>query len=276
MRKQGWILFLCALLASIVFIFFYRHIRPRRQFLPRPEKTITIIPGWTLRDVAMYLENENVASSTRFFSMVGFPARWTHPMFDAIRPDVSSSSILREKPNNVSFEGYLAPETYRIFADSKLEDVILKLIDVRTAQISTLKDAIKKSGRSAHAVLTMASILEQEVKSADDRRMVADIFWRRLDRGWPLEADSTVHYAVGKKKTIFTTVVDRAMKSPWNTYQYTGLPPGPICNPSVDAIHAAVYPKKNEYWFFLTAPDGSVKYARTLDEHNRNRAVFLR
>lgn len=260
------------------------------------EKTITIIPGWDLRDIAAYLQSEGLIESDQVFfsSEVGLPAhryslkaQLPLPLLaiDAWQMHIATSTfgtdlqlpVLESKPWDVGLEGYLAPDTYRIFANATVHDVVLKLLRERDAQFtSELMTAVRASGHSIHDVLTLASVVEREVRGDVDRAMVADIFWRRVDAGMPLQADSTVHYAVGKKGDLFTTVKDRESDNAWNTYKYPGLPPGPIATPSLSSIIAAIHPQKNNYWFFLTTPEGEVKYAKTLDEHNRNVQKYLR
>jgi UPF0755 protein len=235
------------------------------------EKTITIIPGWDLEDIADYLEKEGVVSSTEFYRLAGEPARLKTPSYKDF------PNVLEGKPSAVSLEGYLAPNTYRIFADAPGEEVMRKLIEARAGEFdSEMLTLFANSKRTMHQTLIIASIVEREVQSDDDRRKVADIFWRRLDAGWGLQADSTVHYAVRKKGDLFTTKDDRGRDSPWNTYKYAGLPPGPIGNPSVSAIRSAINPEGNSYWYFLTTLHGEVKYAETIEDHNRNVARYLR
>lgn len=237
----------------------------------REEKTITIIPGWDLRDIASYLETEGIASTTELYRIAGEPARLQSPAWRAL------PAVFFAKPSAVSLEGYLAPNTYRIFADATVEDIIRKLVEARAGEWdSEMLTLLAASGRTMHEVLTVASIVEREVRGSLDRREVADIFWRRLDAGWGFQADSTVHYAVGKKGDIFTTKDDRGKDNPWNTYKYAGTPPGPISNPSVESIRAALQPEKNNFWYFLTTLDGDVKYAKTIEEHQRNVARYLR
>lgn len=217
------------------------------------ERTITILPGWDLRDIADYFGKEGIVSPDDFYSAAGRPLHL---------------------PNK---EGYLAPETYRIFVDATAGDIVEKLSDERMSELTPeIRDEINASGRTLDDVMIVASIVEREVRSEEDRAKVADIFWRRLDHGWPLQADSTVHYVVGKKGDVFTTSDDRGTDSPWNTYKYPGLPPGPISNPSVESILATVHPEKNPYWFFLTTVDGEVKYAKTVEEHTTNVQKYLR
>jgi UPF0755 protein len=177
----------------------------------------------------------------------------------------------------VSFEGYLAPDTYRIYEDATLEEMIEKLIAERDLQFTEeMYRDIERSGRTVYEVITMASIVEREVRTTESRKKVADIFWRRYDMNWALQADSTVHYVVGKNGSVFTTREDRASLSPWNTYKYPGLPLGPISNPSLDAILATIYPEPNDDWYFLTTDEGEVKYAKTIEQHNANVSAYLR
>ena len=246
-----------------------------RDHANTPDRTVTIIPGWDLRDIADYVEREKWGTKEDFFTLTGDPAI-VAPFFSG-QPPIGEFSALRDKPVTVSVEGYLAPETYRLRPNATLSDIIHTLLSERDQEITTTTYvAIKNTGHTVHEILTMASILEREVRSPEDRAMVADILWRRIDEGWRLQADSTVHYAVAKKGDVFTTAADRDNSSLWNTYQHTGLPPGPICSPSVGSIDAAIHPQKNSYWYFLTTPEGDVKYAKTLEEQNKNSWKYLR
>lgn len=249
--------------------------------LQRPgvgEKEITIIPGWDLRDIADYLKQEGfVRDAEEFYAVTGFPAvNYKIEPGKAPKNDLSFDLIL-EKPEHISWEGYLAPETYRVYKNSSAKDLAQKFMRQMEKEIKPeWKTAVESSDHSWHEIITMASLLEREVRSKEDRAIVADIFWRRKAAGWAMQADSTVHYTVDKSGTVFTTKEERDNLSPWNTYKYPGLPIGPICSPSALSIEAAIYPKKNDYWYFLTTLDGEVKYARNLSEHNRNVSLFLR
>lgn len=164
-------------------------------------------------------------------------------------------------------EGYLFPDTYRFHADASAADVVGKMratFDMRMAE-----NGIVQGDGFARAV-TLASILEREVRGAEDMAQVSDVFRKRLATGMPLQADSTVNYATGENRPS-VTYEDLRVDSPYNTYKYPGLPPGPIGNPGVEAIKAALNPAKNPYYYFLTTPEGEVKYARTFEEHLGNR-----
>ncbi len=237
------------------------------------EKTITLIPGWDLNDFADYFKKESMASTSQFFALTGTPAQfgpWASSTF-------AEYSLLAGKPQNVSLEGYLAPDTYRIFQDESIESILKRLLAEREEQFTpAMLEEINRQGKTVHEILTMASVIEREVKGDLDRKKVSDLFWRRVDAGWGLQADSTVHYLVEREGDVFTRAHEREIDSLYNTYKYKGLPPGPISSPSLSSIQAAMYPEKNDAWYFLTTFEGEVKYGRTLDEHNANVQKYLR
>jgi len=120
----------------------------------------------------------------------------------------------------------------------------------------------------------MASILEGEALTTSDRKLVAGVLWRRLEIGMPLQVDATFSYVNGKT-TFELTLDDLKIDSPYNTYKYKGLPPTPINNPGLNSINAALYPTKTKYLYFLSGNDGKMHYARTFEEHKRNRQLYL-
>ena len=125
-------------------------------------------------------------------------------------------------------------------------------------------------------------MLEKEVRTPQDMPIVAGILWKRLDSGWPLQADATLQYALGYqgaektwwKKTLFET--DKEINSPYNTYQQRGLPPASIANPGLLSIRAVAFPKDSPYWYYLHDREGGIHYAQTLEEHERNIENYLR
>lgn len=239
----------------------------------RIEISITVLPGWDLRDLAKYLVQKGIAKNEdEVYTLLGKPAEYAVPSIDPLK-----ISWISGRPSRVSLEGYLAPDTYSIYTNATLEEVIEKLLRHREDQLLTLMPEIVKSGRNMHEIITMASLLEREVRSVKDKAIVADIFWKRHDVNMGLQADSTVHYATATEGQLFTTNQDRASKNFWNTYEYPALPPGPIAMPSLESIEAALRPTKNDYWYFLTTLDtGEVKYGSTLAEHNANVHKYLR
>ncbi|MCH8994659.1 MAG: endolytic transglycosylase MltG [Chloroflexi bacterium] len=205
---------------------------------------------------------------------------------DAFRQALDGSytaSFLAELPAGVGREGFLFPATYGFSRDATAEDVVRLLLDAfdqryREHILPTLAAA---DGRSLLDVITLASIVEREAQVPAERPIIAGVFLNRLAIGLPLQADPTVQYALGNDPASVQqfgfwkrelTVADLAIDSPYNTYINVGLPPGPIANPGLDAIQAALTPEDNNFLFFVACADGSGShvFAETLDEHNAN------
>ncbi len=220
------------------------------------ELTLRFIEGWNNAQIAQYLEDQGVATQAEFFEVVQKKASW----WDAY-------DFLQTKPSDRDLEGYLFPDTYRVFRDASVTGIVRKMLDEFDAKLTPqLRNDIERQGFTVHEVLTLASIIEKEVPHPDDRKKVADIFYKRLDAGIALQADSTVNYATGNS-TPRASAADLEIDSAYNTYKHRGLPPGPIANPGLSAIEAAVYPEANPYYYFLTTPDGDVIYNVDFDGH---------
>jgi UPF0755 protein len=174
-----------------------------------------------------------------------------------------------------NLEGYLFPDTYYFPIDVSGEEVVKIMRENFEKKISPYKEEIEKSGRSLQEIITMASLLEKEVKTKEEKEIVAGILWKRLKAGIPLQVDATITYITGKKTTKIPKE-DLQIDSPYNTYKYKGLPPGPICNPGLESILAALYPKESEYWYYLSTPDGKTLFFKTLEEHNLAKAKYLK
>ncbi|MEK7537698.1 MAG: endolytic transglycosylase MltG [Patescibacteria group bacterium] len=231
------------------------------------EATVKIPEGATNAEIAQLLERSGVVGTGEFLAAVG--ATDSRTVVNKEYP------WLADKPAAADLQGYLFPDTYRFFKSSTASAVLQKFLDNFDARVTpAMRQAAKDRGQTLFAELTMASILEKELKSDTDRAMGADIFWRRIDIGMPLQSDATVNYVTGKGK-LQPSMTDTKVDSPYNTYQQRGLPPGPINNPGLKSIRAALYPKSNSYFYFLTVGDNTY-YAKTLDEHNRNKAQYLK
>ena len=242
------------------------------------EREITLLEGWGIREMAEYLKRQGIAEVEDFYRIAGTPATDYRNDRDAFRSkDFSQEfAFLAGRPDYVSLEGYLFPDTYRIPLEVTAEDIVrvmLKNFDRRINQ--ELRAEAESRGRTLFEVITLASIIEREVRADADRALVSDILWRRLDAGMPLQVDSSVNYLTGKK-TPSISFDDREIDSPYNTYKYPGLPLGPIGNPGLSSILAAIRPKTNNYWYFLAGTDGVIRYGRTLEEHGENRVLYLR
>ncbi|HOZ36444.1 MAG TPA: endolytic transglycosylase MltG [bacterium] len=179
--------------------------------------------------------------------------------------------FLSDKPANASLEGYLFPDTYYY---SSAEDIIKKMLSNFDKKLNPeLRLEISRQGKTIFEIITVASLIEEEVKTDADRVIVSGIIWKRLAINMPLQLDSTIKYITGG-----STALDQKVDSPYNTYLYKGLPPGPISNPGLAAIRAAIYPQASEYLYFITETDGAgtVHYAKTFEQHQKNIDDYLR
>ncbi|MDP9211994.1 MAG: endolytic transglycosylase MltG [bacterium] len=183
--------------------------------------------------------------------------------------------FLRTLPDDATLEGYLFPETYAIpLPGTSAEDVARIMLDQFRTELTGFQNQVANSGRSLHEVVTIASLVEEEVRTTEDRKTVAGIIFRRLEEDIRLGIDATVRYALDKPSDALT-IDDLATDDPYNTRRFKGLPPGPIANPSLDAILAVLDPTDSPYLFYLSAPDGTTYYAETNDEHEANKAEHL-
>lgn len=236
------------------------------------EVTITIPEGWTATDIAQYLENRTLVKAADFLR--------------AAEKDYSTEfSFLKDLPKKSAgfprLEGYLFPDTYRVFKDAPPEDIVrmmLKNFDAKLLQ--HMRNEILLQRKSIHDIVIMASIIEREIRTPEDKALVSGILWKRLRLGIALQADASIVYLKtgGRSRTAVDKVYadDLKIDSPYNTYKYRGLPSGPISNPGIESIEAALYPKSSQYLYYLSAPDGTTIFSRTLEEHNANKARYLK
>lgn len=169
-----------------------------------------------------------------------------------------------------NFEGYLLPDTYNIPWASTAEDVIRTLVkEFRSFYNDSLQASARKAGLTEIEVLTLASIVEAETSLKSERPIVAGVYLNRLRKGMALQADPTVMYALGgeKRRLLYK---DLKVDSPYNTYIYQGLPPGPIGSPSRESIQAVLFPQKTNYIYFVATGTGGHNFSQTLAEHNVN------
>lgn len=175
-----------------------------------------------------------------------------------------------------SLEGFLFPDTYFFLPGTKNSEIISEMRRNFNLKISSeIKEEIEKRGLSLYDVITMASLIEEEARQSETRRLVSGILWNRLNVGMALQVDAVFPYIIGKN-TFEITLDDLKVDSPYNTYLYAGLPKGPISNPGLDSILSAVYPKDSDYWYYLSDKEGDMHYAKTFDEHKVNKEKYLR
>jgi len=173
-------------------------------------------------------------------------------------------------------EGYLFPDTYEFNKKMDLDEIINIMRDNFNKKLDNdLINEIQRQGKTIEEIIIMASIIEKEVSIYEDRRIVSGVFWNRLSINYPLQSCATIAYILGKDKWIYS-IEDTKVESPYNTYQNIGLPPGPISNPGILAIRAAIYPQYSDYYFFLSKPDGETVFSKTFEEHEENINKYLK
>lgn len=180
-------------------------------------------------------------------------------------------------------EGYMFPDTYLIPKDATAAAIVKILRDNFDKKFTkNLQEEAVKRWLTPEKVIILASIVEKEASGDEDRDIIAGILLKRLNRGWPLQADATIQYILGYqpeertwwKKTL--TNADKKVVSPYNTYQNPGLPSGPIANPGLASIKAVIYLQETDFWYYLHDQEGKVHFAKTIEEHEENIAKFLK
>lgn len=189
---------------------------------------------------------------------------------------INAYDFLKTYPNQASLEGYLFPDTYYFPYQISNEDIIKLMLNNFDSKLTPdLREEIKKQKKTVFEIVTAASLIEKEVRTKEDKEIVSGILWKRIDSNIPLQIDATIAYLTGKQSTKIS-LEETKIDSPYNTYKYRGLPVGPICNPGIESIKAAIYPKESAYWFYLSTPKGETIFSRNLDEHNIAKARYLK
>ncbi|KKB72971.1 MULTISPECIES: endolytic transglycosylase MltG [Bacillus] len=189
-------------------------------------------------------------------------------------PNVIKDDVLNKNIKH-PLEGYLYPATYPFYdPETKLEAIIEAMIKETDKTAEKYRTQMKDKKMSVHKTLTMASLIEEEATEKADRHKISSVFYNRLDKKMPLQTDPTVLYALGKHKNR-VVYKDLGVKSPYNTYKHTGLPPGPIANAGESSWEAALNPDKTDYVYFLAKKNGEVVFTKTLKEHNKAKSKYI-
>ena len=168
-----------------------------------------------------------------------------------------------------SVEGYLFPNTYKFAKGTTAEQAVeMMLEEFKQRWTEKFDEDAQNLGLTQHEVVTLASVIEKEAQVKSERPRIAGVFHNRLKKKWRLQADPTVLYALGNPERLLTRA-DLKVDSPYNTYAHRGLPPGPIANPGIDSIIAALRPEKTDYFYFVAIGEGKHHFSKTLSEHNR-------
>lgn len=238
-------------------------------------RNITLIPGWTVEDFAEKLASDGVvADKNAFLELCKTGDAFTDYYYIA---DVKATANASKR--RYILEGYLAPNTYEVYMTATDEEILRKLLSQTEAVFpADYQTRATELGMTMDEVVTLASLIEKEAKAADFTKVSA-VFHNRLKQNIKLGSDVTIHYITGVRKMNLTNS-DLQIDSPYNTYKYAGLPVGPICNPSAEAITAALYPDEtyvaeNYLYFCSKDPEsGELYFSKTQAEHDQAVAIY--
>lgn len=237
-------------------------------------RTLLIAPGYNIFDIAQAVEQAGLGTRETFLAA-----------------ERSHTELIRTRsPGATSLEGFLFPDTYRFSRHASAETMLAAMVKRWERAVEQLEPETStwtpyltngehpESGVDWKDVVSMASLIEKEVAQPDERPLVAGVFVNRLRKGMPLQTDPAVIYAAllsGRYRgTIYAS--DLQFDSPYNTYRHTGLPPGPICNPGMASLRAALAPTKSDYLYFVSDAAGHSRFAATMEEHAKNVGAYRR
>jgi len=219
--------------------------------------TVVIPEGYTMFDIARAIEEAGLGTSDDF-----------------VKTAKSDSSLIADlDPDALSLEGYLFPSTYQFTRTQTMQDIVKEMV----REFRQVAQQIGLSG-DVHQTVTMASIIEKETASPEERPLVASVYYNRLSKKIALDADPSVIYAELLDGHYAGALhhADMQVESPYNTYRHAGLPPGPIGNPGKSALEAAMHPATSDYYYFVSDGNGHHRFAGNLEEHNRNVVAYRR
>ncbi|HBY56379.1 MAG TPA: endolytic transglycosylase MltG [Candidatus Atribacteria bacterium] len=205
---------------------------------------VTIPEGYNCEQIAELLDKKGIAKKESFLNLV--------------------------KNGKKSWEGYLFPDTYEVPKGYGSENMLKLLLLNFNQEMDKLTTKVEENQFSLHEIITLASIIEKEVKYNDEKSKVSSVFHNRLKNGMKLQSCATIQYILGKPKEKLEES-DLKIDSPYNTYLYKGLPPGPICNPGLDSIIAALEPEKGDWLYFILGENGRHIFSKTYQEHLKNK-----
>ncbi len=241
-------------------------------------------PSMSLSRIADSIGSGNIASEKITFlegtTIAQMSRKWAQQDLGTPQSFVDASNLqntysqgfLQYRLNKQSLEGYLFPATYDVIYGTTAQSQINTMLNSFEKQVIPKLPEQYQNSTKLGELITLASIVEKEARTTEDRKLVAGVFYNRLNKGMKLESDVTINYITGKTAT---QAADLKIDSLYNSYLYRGLPPTPICNPSLDAILATANPTNNDYIFFIADKNGIVRYAKTYEEHQKNIDKYL-
>lgn len=265
---------------------FRAYVRLRRADRTLKAGIYRLAPGERWSEVVDVLSQGRVATlpmtipeGWRLAQMVPRIAEMTNLPPDSVNARLSGDSLhVRWRVPGPGLEGYLFPDTYRFTPGSSLDAVVRAMTDrYRRYWTRDRRTRLETADLSEQEAVTLASIVQAEARRVEEMPIIAAVYLNRIERGYPLQADPTVLYALGgPRQRLLYAAIDSVADDPYNTYARTGLPPGPIGAPGEAALDAVLAPKDVDYLYFVARPDGSHVFTRTLSEHNRAKALARR
>lgn len=229
------------------------------------DTTITVIEGTNLEEISVLIEEKTPFTAEEFMALVNdetFIARLSE-QFPTLLNGLADIEGLR-----YPLEGYLFPATYDYISGMSLEELVTQMVSTMNLEFQAIREDLDQTWMTFHQVLTLASIVEREGITDEDRAMIAGVFLNRIDAGMPLQSDITVLYALGEHKEL-VTLDDLEVDSPYNLYMYSGLAPGPYNSPSMSSIMATIYPTYTDYYYFVADLETQeIYYSTNIDDHN--------
>jgi len=223
--------------------------------------TVVVPEGFTMFDIARAVEAAGLGSAENFLKVA----------------ETDTLLVSDIDPHARSLEGYLFPDTYQFSRMMTMQDIaaaMVKQFRQVAGQIGLNPASADSPGMasSLHEIVTMASIVEKETSVPEERPVVASVYYNRLEKHIALDADPSIIYAELLKGSYQGALhhADMQFTSPYNTYRNAGLPPGPIANPGRSALEAAMHPAQTDYYYFVADAEGHHRFARTIEEHNKN------
>ena len=223
---------------------------------------VTIPEGYTMFDIAKAMEEAGLCPATDFLHIA----------------QTQTDLISDIAPNAKSLEGYLFPNTYQFTRTQSLEEMTSAMVRQFRQVAHDVGLIPAETGVDVDRIVTMASIVEKETAAPEERPRVASVYYNRLQERMALDADPSVIYAEQLMGAYQGSLhhADMAVNSPYNTYRFPGLPPGPIANPGRSALEAALHPEQTKFLYFVSDGNGHHRFATTLAEHDRNVAAYRR
>lgn len=229
------------------------------------DTTITVIEGTNLEEISELVAKKTPFTTEEFMTLVNDDAFITKltEQFPSLMGGLTEVEGLR-----YPLEGYLFPATYDYIGGMTLEDLVTQMVSTMNLEFQAIREDLDQTWMTFHQVLTLASIVEREGITDEDRAMIAGVFLNRIEVGMPLQSDITVLYALGEHKEL-VTLEDLEVESPYNLYMYTGLAPGPYNSPSMSSIMATIYPTYTDYYYFVAdLATQEIYYSSNIDDHN--------